>query len=58
MTTEKIKTALKAAQILKEHNEWRRGGDGEMIDPTKLGLAIDLVVKFIESNPIQGGATR
>lgn len=33
-----------AIAILKAHNEWRRGGEGPMTDPTELGIAIDTVV--------------
>lgn len=33
-----------AVAILKAHNEWRRGGEGPMTDPTELGIAIDTVV--------------
>lgn len=34
----------KAISILEKHNKWRRGGKGEMIDPTILGIAIDTIV--------------
>lgn len=41
---------IKAAiDILKKHNKWRRGDDSiEPTDPTELGNAIDVVVKFTE----------
>lgn len=39
-----LKTAVK---ILREHNEWRRGGDGPMVSPADLGIAIDTVVNFL-----------
>ena len=37
-------TLQEAVAILKAHNEWRRGGEGPMTDPTELGIAIDTVV--------------
>lgn len=44
-----------AIQILKAHNIWRRyNGDmrnsPKMADPTKLGIAIDVLVNFFEFN--------
>lgn len=33
-----------AAEILQQHNEWRRGADIPMTDPVKLGQAIDVAV--------------
>lgn len=43
-------TLPEAIQILKTHNEWRRGVSLEfvMVDPTELGIAIDLIVKDFE----------
>lgn len=42
----------KAAEILEQHNKWRRDNDFpskyEMADPKELGVAIDTVVKFIK----------
>ena len=34
-----------AIDLLREHNIWRRGnfGEGAMVDPTDLGIAIDTV---------------
>lgn len=37
-----------AVQILKNHNDWRRGSDIEMIEPSKIGIAIDKVVSHYE----------
>jgi len=34
-----------AIQLLKDHNEWRRGGGVEHNNALKLGIAIDVVVK-------------
>lgn len=41
-----------AADILRRHNAWRRGGDGDMEDPTLVGIAIDTVVRAAESNVV------
>ena len=41
-----------AIQILKDHNEWRRNdnipNDLEMVNPTQLGIAIDIILKELE----------
>ena len=42
-------TITEAIEILKSHNEWRRGGDGEMTNPTELGVAIDLIIGHYEN---------
>lgn len=34
-----------AIEILEKHNRWRRSGDGEMVNPTELGLAIDCIIE-------------
>ena len=36
-------TQAEAIDILIRHNEWRRGGKGEMVTPEQLGEAIDVV---------------
>lgn len=43
-------TLPEAIQILKTHNEWRRGGSLEfvMVDPVELGKAIDLIINDYE----------
>ena len=46
MTT--IKGAL---EILKKHNQWRRGVEIEMINTATLGKAIDLIVNTFEEIP-------
>lgn len=38
-----------AVHILKKHNEWRRGSDIEMIQPSKIGIAIDVIVEAFEN---------
>jgi hypothetical protein len=45
-----------AIQVLKDHNEWRRGEDEtlQMTDPKKLGIAIDTVVNEFENLFISG----
>ena len=40
-----------AAEILEEHNKWRRGGDGPMTDVRLLGLAIDQAVEVLTRTP-------
>lgn len=42
-------TLKEAIQILKTHNEWRRGADIEPTCPTKLSLAIDIIIKHLEN---------
>lgn len=32
-----------AIDLLRAHNIWRRGGEGAMVNPTDLGIAIDTV---------------
>ena len=45
-------TLSEAIQILKTHNEWRRGGSLEfvMVDPIELGIAIDVITSHYENN--------
>jgi hypothetical protein len=44
-------TLPEAAEVLKLHNQWRRGeiDDTQMQCPKDIGNAIDLVVNYIES---------
>ena len=42
----KLSTAIK---VLERHNKWRRGGDGDMVDPKKLGMAIDVILEHLKS---------
>ena len=37
-------TLKQAIKILSEHQEWRRGWDWEMTDPTQLWIAIDIIL--------------
>lgn len=39
---------MDSIEILKRHNEWRRGGEGKMQNPTEIGIAIDDVVRDAE----------
>ena len=41
----KIKTAVK---ILKHHNRWRRDTEIAPYNPKELGIAMDVIVKYIE----------
>jgi len=36
-------------ETLKQHNEWRRGSNTEMLNPTNLGKAIDTVIADYEA---------
>lgn len=40
----------KAYELLRYFNEWRRGGSGEMPNPTEIGKALDLVLDFVEKH--------
>lgn len=40
----------KACELLRYIQEWRRGGDGEMPNPKELGIALDLVIDFVEKH--------
>lgn len=44
-------TKAEAARILKGHNEWRRGGDGQHVHPSQLGIAIDVAVRVLTPKP-------
>jgi hypothetical protein len=41
-------TNAEAAKILADHNEWRRGGDGEATDPVLLGQAIEVAIEVLD----------
>lgn len=42
-------TVDEAVELLRRHNEWRRGADvDEMVDPKRLGWAIDLLCHVAE----------
>lgn len=36
-----------AIDLLTRHNNWRRGGDGEMVDVTRLGIALDSAIAHL-----------
>ena len=38
-------------KVLREHNAWRRGGDGTQTDPRLLGLALDAAIAAITATP-------
>jgi hypothetical protein len=40
-------TIQKAIEILKTHNEWRRGAEIPMTDTKELGIAIDVALKTL-----------
>lgn len=39
----------KAVQVLRKHNEWRKGAEIPQLDPHEIGDAIDTVCNFVES---------
>ena len=43
-------TLNEAIAILRQHQEWRRGGEGKMVDITQLGYAIDRILSALETN--------
>lgn len=43
-----IMTIEEAIEIVKLHNQWRKGADIPMENPTRLGMALDLVVHELE----------
>ena len=40
--TPEAKAIKDAADLLERHNAWRRSGEGEMVNPKELGLALAL----------------
>ena len=45
-------TLNEAIEILRQHQAWRRGGEGEMQNPKQIGYAIDRVLSALETNQI------
>ncbi|MFN3703776.1 hypothetical protein [Thermomonas sp.] len=43
----------KALQVLRKHNDWRRGGKSEQQDALEIGEAIDVAIAALESNKRQ-----
>lgn len=41
-------TAKSCAEFLHKHNEWRRGGEGPMLDPVEIGLNLDFAIAALE----------
>lgn len=41
-------TLSQAYEILKSHQEWRRGENNKMESPTKLGIAIDIILSYVK----------
>ena len=39
----------KACELLRYFQEWRRGGDGEMPNPKDIGVALDMVIDYVEN---------
>lgn len=40
-------TLSEAKQILYDHNEWRRGNHDEATNTTKLGVAIEVILAYL-----------
>ena len=40
--------ATECAEVLRAHNEWRRGGEGDQTEPKNLGMAIDTAIGLVE----------
>lgn len=45
---EDIERLKDTINVLKAHNEWRRGGDGEATNPKILGVALDDAITFLK----------
>jgi len=45
-----------AASLLEGHNNWRRGGEVEMVCVRALGLAIDLAVQVMRERVVESKA--
>ena len=41
-------TLKQALRILKRFNKWRRGADTKMLEPKKIGLALDVVINELD----------
>ena len=41
-------TLDEAVETLSRHNKWRRGGEGDMLNPVIVGVAIDVILGYIE----------
>ena len=41
-------TVKQAINVLKKHNNWRRGGRGNQQDPKTIGEAIDVAIVMLE----------
>lgn len=37
-------------EVLEKHNKWRRGGEGDMIDPKKIGVAINTAIHILKNH--------
>ena len=41
-------TLPEAVEILKTHNEWRRGAEIDMLEPRLIGIAIDVILEQLK----------
>lgn len=55
MSVETEPSSLEAEELtalvgrLRTYNAWRRGGDGDMPDPVRMGQDIDAVIEILEA---------
>lgn len=42
-------TKKEAIEVLRHHNEWRRGADIQQLNPETIGKAIDYAIKYLEN---------
>ena len=41
-------TITEAVKILRDHQAWRKGGDGPQTDPLKLSEALEVAIRKLE----------
>jgi len=42
-------TIKEAIIVLKYHNDWRRGAEMPMAEPSVIGKAIDVIIEYLEN---------
>lgn len=43
----------KALQVLRKHNDWRRGGRSRQQDPREIGEAIDVAIAILKDRKLE-----
>lgn len=46
-------TIQEAIKVLKDYNEWRRGGNGDLPSPKLTGEALDIAINLLEGIDIE-----